>query len=688
MRKNKKDYFILKLNHLLSTFVDIFEIKESLYVPIHSRSSEMRKRFLSAFVCFFVLSNVTLASLSRHIVDYRIKARLLSDEKAVAGEETLTWLNDSNQFVSELQFHLYLNAFKHNRTTFLKESRGVHRGYKLDKKNWGYVDVKKFQIKDGPDLTSFLEYIQPDDENKDDQTVMRVALPEPVPPQETITLHIEFYSKLPKVFARSGFYEDFFMVAQWFPKIGVFWNGEWNCHQYHRNTEFFADYGVYEVEITVPEEYVVGATGRRIKEADNEDGTMTYTHYQEDVHDFAWTACPDFVEFKEKFTLEDPPVETEMIFLVHRSHLNQKERYFSSLKNGIEFYSQNYGPYSYPTITLVDPAPGAAGAGGMEYPTLFTSMTFWWLPKGILLQEMVTIHEFGHNFWYGMIGSNEFEEAWLDEGFNTYSEIKAMAKYYGKNKSMFDLPGLKISDFVLQRAQMIASGKMDPVLKNSWEYYSGGSYGVNTYSKAGLVLLTLERYLGEEIMSKVMKTYFLRWKFRHPRSEDFIVTAEEVSGQDLGWFFNQFLYSPDKLDYAIGRIESREVKKPEGIFEIEQEKEGEKTESEDKKKEKVYKNEVVVVRKEELIFPQEILIVFENDEEILEKWNGKGRWKRFVYFKPYRLKFAQVDPENKVLLDVNYTNNSRVLEPKKTSVWKYSLCKMFRFQNFLTFISF
>lgn len=648
----------------------------------------MRKSLLLIIVCLLALSQVSLAALSKHIANYQIKAKLIPEKKAVVGEEILTWLNDSDEFITELQFHLYLNAFKNNRTTFMKKSKGVHRGFKLGKKNWGYIEVRKIQIENGPDLTSTVEYIQPDDGNKDDQTVMRVSLPEPVPPHKKIILHIEFYSKLPKVFARSGFYNNFFMIGQWFPKIGVFWKGKWNCHQYHLSTEFFADYGTYEVEITVPEKYMVGATGRRIEEVKNDDGTKSYTYYQEDVHDFAWTACPDFVEFREKFSLEDPPVDTEIILLVHRSHLNQKERYLNSLKNGIEFYSQNYGAYPYPTITLVDPAPKALGAGGMEYPTLFTSMTFWWMPKGVYLPEMVTIHEFGHNYWYGMVGSNEFEEAWLDEGINTYSEIKAMAKYYGKDTSMLNWGGLRISDFVLQRMNVIGSGRMDPVLKNSWEYYSGGSYGLNTYAKAGLVLLTLENYLGEEVMSKIMKTYFKKWRFKHPTSKDFVALAEEVSGHDLSWFFNQFLSSPDKLDYAVGKIKSKEVKEPEGIFSNKQEEGDRKQGEEEKKKEKIYKNEVVIVRKGELIFPQEILIIFENGEEIREKWDGKERWKRFVYFKPYRLKSAQVDPENKIVLDVNFTNNSRVFKTKKISPFKYALSLMFRFQNLLSFVSF
>lgn len=648
----------------------------------------MKKPIISALLFFCVLSQFASASMSEHVVNYKIKARLLPEEKAVKGQEVLTWLNNSHQPVGELQFHLYLNAFKNNKTTFITEGGGVHRNYKLDKKNWGYIKIEKFAVLDGPDLTDAIEYIQPDDGNEYDQTVMRVKLPKPVLPQERIALEINFYSKLPKVFARSGFYNDFFMVGQWFPKIGVFWKGEWNCHQYHVNTEFFADYGVYEVEITVPEEYIVGATGERIKETSNNDGTKTYSHYQEDVHDFSWTACPDFVEFREPFKMENPHVDTEMILLIHRRHLNHKERYLSSLKNGIEFYSQSYGAYPYPTITLVDPAPKASGAGGMEYPTLFTGMTIWWLPKGIYLPEMVTIHEFGHNFWYGMVGSNEFEEAWLDEGFNTYSEIKAMAKYYGEDQSMLNIGGLKISDLVLQRAQVVASSQLDPVLKNSWEYYSRGSYGINTYSKAGLMLLTLENYLGEEVMSKIMRTYFERWKFKHPTSEDFVAVTEEVSGQDLSWFFGQFLNSPDKLDYAIGRIKSEKVKKPEGIFDDQaQEQEVEKDEEEGDKEE-IYRNEVVVLRKGELIFPQEILIRFKEGEEVREKWDGRERWKRYVYYRPYKLESAQVDPEYKILLDMNFTNNSKLLKPKKLAAVKHALRWMFRFQNILSFFSF
>ena len=650
----------------------------------------MKKSFALWIIVLLGFPLGGLASLSKHIVAYRIQAKLIPEEKAVRGQETLTWLNDSEVSVSELWFHLYLNAFKNNRSTFMRESGGSHRGFKAGDEEWGYIEVKKIQVQGGTDLTEGIEYIQPDDNNTADQTVMRVRLSEPVSPQEKITLEIEFYAKLPQVFARSGYGGDFYMVAQWFPKIGVFQNEKWNCHQYHSESEFFADFGVYEVSITVPQNYVVGATGIRTREFDNEDGTKTYVHYQEDVHEFAWTACPDFVEFREPYVLENPAVQTEIILLVHRSHLNQKERYLSSLKNGIEFYSQSYGPYPYPTITLVDPPINATAAGGMEYPTLFTTMSTSFFPKGLLMPEMVTIHEFGHGYWYGIIGSNEFEEAWLDEGINTYSEIKAMGKYYGEDRSIINLGPIKISDIAFQRGQVIASAALDPILRKSWEFYNGGSYGTNVYSKAGLVLLTLENYLGEEVMSKIMKTYFERWKFKHPRSDDFFTVATEVSGQDLQWFFDQFFRSRGQLDYAVRVARSTEINPPEGVINGNTQPAQEPHAGDtllDKDTEKLYKNEVTVERKGEWVFPQEMLVIFANGEEVREQWDGKDRWKRFVYAKPFKLKSAHIDPDRKIVLDINYTNNSYVLKPNKTTPRKWAVSLMLKLQQLFSCVS-
>jgi hypothetical protein len=642
--------------------------------------------FIGAFIAaagLIVLPAAGSPSLSRQVVRYEIVVKLDDLGKKLEGRETLTWTNDSDREAAELWFHLYLNAFKNNRTTFRRESGGAHRGFSGSSTDWGWIDVSRIRTKDGTDLSAAMEFISPDDGNPDDQTVMKVPLDRPVGPGESVTVEIEFTAKLPKVFARAGFSDDFFMVGQWFPKIGVFRNGAWNCHQYHASSEFFADFGSYRVEMTVPERYVVGATGKRVAERKNGDGTKTVVHEQEDVHDFAWAACPNFVEVRERFVQDSPAVDTEMIFLIHRSHWGQRERYFRALRQGLEFYSQSYGAYPYETVTLIDPAPGAMAAGGMEYPTLFTAGTTSFLPAGLRLSEMVTIHEFGHGYWYGIVGSNEFEEAWLDEGINTYSEVKAMARYYGADRSLIDWAGFKIGDLAFQRLSVIGSGRFDPIVRNSWDFVSGGSYALNVYNKAGLALLTLEKILGEEVMARVMRAYFEAWKFRHPTTDDFIRVAEETSGRDLDWFFDQVLRSPDKLDYAVSSLSSTPIPEAEGRFgdetkKAEPERRGEKASE--------YRTEVVVWRAGEWVFPQEIEVRFEDGTKVREVWDGRERWRKFVYLKPVKAASAVVDPDRKYLLDIGWANNSKRLDAPKSPLRKYTLGLMGWVQHLLSLI--
>lgn len=324
----------------------------------------------------------------------------------------------------------------------------------------------------------------------------------------------------------------------------------------------------------------------------------------------------------------------------------------------------------------------------MEYPTLFTTMATWYMPKGLRLPEMVTIHEFGHGYWYGIVGSNEFEEAWLDEGINSYSEMKAMDHYYGHDASMVELGPVKISGADYHRLQFMPIFAWDPVVRKSWEFVSGGSYGSNVYSKAAVTLKTLENHLGEDVMARIMRTYYERWKFRHPTTGDFIAVAEEVSGQDLRWFFDQFLKTAASLDYAVSSVRSQEMEEPVGYYgeELLMPKSGKN--SRDKDREKVYRNAVVVQRKGELFFPQEILVTFENGEEVRERWDGRERWKKFIYERPVKLRSARLDPENKILLDVNLFNNSKVLKPDRATSLKCALGLALRFQEFLTCLSF
>ena len=290
--------------------------------------------------------------LSPRIANYKISVALDTKEKMMDGKEALTWRNASKDLIRELQFHLYLNAFKNTESTFMKESGGVNRGFSLAEGGWGWIDVTSMKTADGEDLTPRIEFIHPDDDNAKDQSVIRVPLSRPLRPGQTIQLQIDFKAKLPRVFARTGYYENYYMVGQWFPKIGVYESagqryatkGQWNCHQFHANTEFFADYGVYDVDITVPKDYVVGATGLQQSVKENTDGTKTVVYHAEDVHDFAWTASARYVDLTEQWR------DVKIRVLMQPQRVHQAERYFKTVKATLEYFDKHVGRYPYPNL--------------------------------------------------------------------------------------------------------------------------------------------------------------------------------------------------------------------------------------------------------------------------------------------------------------------------------------------------
>ncbi|RMD93865.1 MAG: M1 family peptidase, partial [Calditrichaeota bacterium] len=496
---------------------------------------------------------------------------------------------------------------------------------------------------------------------------------------------------------------EYFFVGQWFPKIGVYIDGRWNCHQFHANSEFFADFGVYNVRITVPEENIVGATGIEVEVKENGDGTATHFYHAEDVHDFAWTTSPEFVEFKDKTQ------DVEIRLLLQPDHVGQARRHLAAAKTAIEHFQNWYGDYPFPNLTVVDPRRKAKGSGGMEYPTLITAGTSYGLPKGIRAVEMVIVHEFGHNYWYHLLASNEFEESWMDEGINTYTEIQIMNDAYGPVGDAVDFMGIKINDRHVHRASYIFSPDLDPMVRKAWEYYSGGSYGVNSYSKPGIVLTTLQNYLGKETMQKIMRTYVERWRFKHPKTQDFIDVVNEVAEQDLSWFFDQAFFSNAILDYSVDRIFTWKIKKPRGFdFTLQVEKkdtistnaerasntslnsEGPDTAktgipdtSKSQKETKMYYSGVNIRRLGEFKFPVEIEVVFANGDTVREKWDGQGLWKKLRYKKPARLVSATVDPDSKILLDVNFTNNSKTIKKQRLGINKLSARFLFWMQFLL-----
>ncbi len=628
--------------------------------------------------------------LSPRNANYKIDVRLEPETRRLHASMLLLWRNDSPIEATELRFHLYLNAFRSSRTTFARES-----GFSRSPDGWGFIRVDGLRLaslqdldqrfltrsgfspqnqaaalplnrESGADVLAGFEFIQPNDGNPHDRSVARLPLPASLAPGEAIALEFDFVSQLPSPPWRVGAVEEFVFASQWFPKIGVLEAEGWNCHQFHASSEFFADFGVYDVAIAAPEDYVVGATGVEVAIDDGVDGARVHRYYAEDVHDFAWTASPRFLIFERQ--VQDVAVRA----LVQPDHSAQGQRHLDAAQVAIERFQGDYGDYPFPNLTIVDPRPGAEASGGMEYPTLITAGTLYGLPLGVRQLEAVIIHEFGHNYWYHLVASNEFEESWLDEGLTTYTEMRIMEQAYGPQGNAIDFLGFKISGRQIHRAIYMGLPDVDPVVKRAWEYYDADSYRVNSYSRPGLILKTLEGYLGPERMQDILRNYLARWRFRHPRSEDFVQVASETAGEDLHWFFQQALYSNSRLDYSISHLSNSPIRL-EGIDFPESARNG----SDDGP---TLETIVKVRRLGEFRFPVEIEVAFDSGRVVKERWDGQDLWKTFRYEGSERALWARLDPEKRVALDLNRSNDSRTakaqkLGPRKTSLRWMAYCQ-------------
>lgn len=635
----------------------------------------------------------TLGSpLAERVTDYEIDARLEPATQRLTGQETLTWLNRSAEPQSTLWFHLYWNAFKNDRSTFYRDAKAMGGVRDEDanspafperkKDEWGYSDVKTLRVKGGADLLPTLRFEHPDDGNTEDQTVFTVTLPEPVPPGGHVTLELQWEAHVPKVIARAGRSKrGFYLLGQWFPKIGVLevppergaTRPRWNCHQYHSASEFYADFGTYDVRLTVPRAMKVGATGVLVERRDNPDDTTTLRYHQDDVHDFAWTASEHFEVVEDVFRSPGLP-EVALTVLVYPEHRRSAHHLLESAKASLEHYGRWWYPWPYPHLTLVAPPTDAVAAGGMEYPTFITAVgrSQPAEPRDFLIWETVA-HEFGHNYWQGILASNEFEESWLDEGINSYGTSKlCSAEDVRANPSDFFPPPLRgllgplFSDLSWNESErmrgMTAPRESSPIIQASWKYRSKGDYFRNSYGRTQVTLHALEQRVGEETMARIMRTYVERWKFRHPRSEDFFAVANEVSGQDLGWFFDAFFRGTGALDYSVSSLSCSERPGRKGFFDdgrgglelVERQSQGKP------KDDAVNRCEVQVSRLGDVRVPVDVKVTFEDGSEQVEHWDGQARWKQLAFERPGKGGvIRQVELGGVNALDINPTNDSR-----------------------------
>jgi hypothetical protein len=597
--------------------------------------------------------------LSPRIASYKIDARLDVVGHTITATQTLTWKNTGTTAVDVLPFHMYLNAFKNEQSAFMQSSRGSMRG--ADQKTWGWISVESIQVA-GTELISKWTAKAPPDE-----TVYELALPTPVEPGASIDVTMKFTSQLPEVWARTGYVGPFHLVGQWFPKIGVRIPERsdtgtverWECQPFTAFTEFFADFGTYDVSLTVPELYVVAATGVLANVIESPGNTRTYTYRAEDVHDFAWMADP-YMEMTSRQVMVAGGGSVEVRVYYRPEQEEFAQRHLDAATATILRYSEWYVPYPWTVMTVIDPpVAAAAGAGGMEYPTFVTTAGDSILMRpGIRLPEYTTVHEVGHNWFQGILASNEPIEAWLDEGINTYTNARVMSEVYGTRTNGIDWMGWQADLSALLDAYSEDPGSVPtPIASAAQAFVDEDAYSTATYLSTMRAMRTLENMFGPKKLQAAMKKYAQTWAFKHPTGKDLFDTLSTELGQNLDWFFGPVFQQVGGVRFGIRTATCRKAHPARGVFG-----DGAARKTVDSKDTGTYVCEVVVTNTGAVHVPLDIELRYEDGSSQRVHWDDKGSesWKRFVVERSSQLAEVWLDPDREIALAAPMTMRYRL----------------------------
>ena len=506
-------------------------------------------------------------------VNYSIDVRLDDKAHLLRGREELAYANNSPQALTFIWFHLWPNAYRDNHTAFAAEQRrhGNPKFHFAKARDRGYIDSLDFRVNGQP------AKLEPDPNNPD---IVKLVLPQPLAPGATATIATPFRVKVPDSFSRLGHVGQSYQITQWYPKPAVLDRRGWHPLPYLSQGEFYSEYGSFDVSITLPANYTVGATGvlqnpdeqarvaalaaatarKKTKEDFGKDlafpasapVTKTLRYKQDRVHDFGWFADKRFNVLRDSVQLPSGRVVTTWVLFLNR----QPERWVKGLQevnSAVLNYSKWVGEYPYASATAVD---GALSAGsGMEYPMVTVTE-----PDAI-------VHEVGHNWFYGILGSNERDFPWMDEGVNSYEEMrvaeltgpgggllnqlvksKSTAKFFG----LEGLPGAAVSQVPFQA--LASRALAQPVQGPTSAAYTQVNYAATVYEKTATLLKYLAGYLGQEKFDEAMHLYYSRWQFKHPYPEDMQAVFEESTGQKLGWFFQTMLGSTKPYEADVSAV--------------------------------------------------------------------------------------------------------------------------------------
>lgn len=533
-------------------------------------------------LCFATLS---AQQYFQQEVNYKINVKLDDVKHELNADENLEYINNSPDQLSFIYFHVWPNAYKDNNTALGKQllSLGNTAFYYASEEDRGYIDHMEFKV-NGQAVKWNLDSTYND--------IVKIYLNEPLKPGGHINITTPFHVKIPKgIYSRLGHLDQAYQITQWYPKPAVYDKNGWNPMPYLNQGEFYSEFGTYDVSITVPKNYVIGATGdlvqgegelqwlnEKVKETEalkefpytmdfpaSDKETKTLHYHQSKVHDFAWFADKRFHVLKGEVTLPQSgrKVTTWVMFTNAEAKLWLKG--IEYINDGLLYYSRWNGDYPYDQYTAID---GALTAGaGMEYPNITVIGT----SNSAYNHEVTIVHEVGHSWFYGVLGSNERKHPWMDEGINTFYETRYMLTKYPEKKGesemgnvskfgkKFNLEKLNHKKFKELAYLFNASRYLDQPTDLPAPVYTDFNYGAIIYDKSALILDYLKGYLGEELFDRCMHVYYETWKFKHPQPEDLQAVFEKETGKKLDWFFKDLIKTDAKLDYSLRKVKGDSV---------------------------------------------------------------------------------------------------------------------------------
>ena len=528
----------------------------------------LKNLFLFSFLFFQLSSSFCQTNYFQQNVNYTIDVTLNDVENTLEGFEIIHYTNNSPDTLQFIWFHLWPNAYKNDRTAFSEQLLRLGRTdfYFSNEDQRGYINRLDFKVNGiTADLEDHPQYID----------VAKLILPTALPPGQTVKITTPFHEKIPFNFSRGGHVGKTYQITQWYPKPAVYDAEGWHPMPYLDQGEFYSEFGNFHVQITLPQEYVVAATGelqnqdelewlkqkaaitsaqpvimneQLINTKDNinsktshiyrstDNGLKTLTYVQNDVHDFAWFADKNFLVHYDTLQLTSGKIIDAWSFFTQSGSKVWKNS-IQFLKDAIKTRSKWLGEYPYDLVTAVEAKMGFSG--GMEYPTI-TSISP--MPDERSL-DMTIEHEVGHNWLYGILASNERAHPWMDEGMNTYFDNRYEKLKYADEDLKRSKRGFlekRIPNDVIDLAYRIqTTSKKDQPIETSSQDFSETNYGVIAYYKTGRWMKALEDFVGKDLFDSCLQEYYKQWKFKHPYPEDFKKVIEEVTGKNTDTIFSR-----------------------------------------------------------------------------------------------------------------------------------------------------